>query len=299
MPRASSRSSARASRSSAAASSSAAAELPVGGRLGSCERAMPRASDEVDQPLLGAVVQVALDPAALGVAELHDAGAGGADFLELGADLGLQALVLDRQAGGGRDRLHQLGLVVEGGVVDQGGGGVAVVAQDGDAAVAAGSWQLDRASGRVDEAPAGRAASRRAAPSGSWRARASACSSRPGEEAWSSSIARSPTADRSRRPRANPVRNPSGHSIRVVTTTRSSPVTSGWFGTTVSSACPDHVGDNEQRRDQRDRGETAPARPGRLAPADRHDPQQHRAQRHVGEVGDQQDCVGVGRAVRR
>ena len=102
----------------------------------------PEREREVDQALLGAVVQVALDPAALGVAELDDPGPGGADLLELGPDLGLEALVLDRQAGGGRDRLDQLGLVVQGGVVDQGGDGVAVVAQDGDAAPAAGRGQL-------------------------------------------------------------------------------------------------------------------------------------------------------------
>jgi hypothetical protein len=96
-------------------------------------------------------VEVALDPAALGVAELHDPGPGGADLLELGPDLGLKALVLDRQAGGGGDRLDQLGLVVKGGVVDQSGDGVAVVAQDGDAAAAIRRGQLDRPGRPVDE----------------------------------------------------------------------------------------------------------------------------------------------------
>ena len=136
MPRASSRSSARASRSSRGRLVERGRQLPVGGGrdLGAGD---PEGEREVDQPLLGAVVEVALDPAALGVAELHDPGPGGADLLELGPDLGLEALVLDRQAGGGGDRLDQLGLVVQGGVVDQGGDGVAVVAQDGDAAAAA------------------------------------------------------------------------------------------------------------------------------------------------------------------
>jgi hypothetical protein len=76
---------------------------------------------EVHQPLLGAVVQVALDPAAFGVPELHDAGAGGADLLELRTDLGLQALVLDGHARRRRHRADRRGVVVGGGVVEQGG----------------------------------------------------------------------------------------------------------------------------------------------------------------------------------
>ena len=44
-----------------------------------------------EQVLLGAVVEVALEPAALGVAGFDDAGAGGADLGELGAQLGLEA----------------------------------------------------------------------------------------------------------------------------------------------------------------------------------------------------------------
>ena len=49
---------------------------------------------ERHQPLLGAVVEVALDPAPLGVAGVDDAGARGAQLLDLGAQLGLQPLVL-------------------------------------------------------------------------------------------------------------------------------------------------------------------------------------------------------------
>jgi hypothetical protein len=116
----------------------------------------PRAGDaqrqgEVHQALLGAVVQIALHPAAFGDAERNDAGARGADLLELGADLGLQALVLDGHLSGRRDRADQPGIVVQGGVVEQRGHGHPVVAQDGDGAVVAGGRQLDRASGGVDE----------------------------------------------------------------------------------------------------------------------------------------------------
>ena len=96
-------------------------------------------------------MEVAFDPAAFGVAELHDAGAGGADLLELGADRGLEALVLDGHAGGRRDGADQRGVVVQGGVVEHGGDGSPVVAQDGDGPVATGGRQLDRAPFGVDE----------------------------------------------------------------------------------------------------------------------------------------------------
>jgi hypothetical protein len=48
---------------------------------------------EVHEALLGAVVEVALDAAALGVAERSGAGAGGANLLELRPDLRLETLV--------------------------------------------------------------------------------------------------------------------------------------------------------------------------------------------------------------
>ena len=51
-----------------------------------------------EQALLGAVVEVALEAAPLGVAGFDDARAGGAHLGELGAQLGLQARVLEREA---------------------------------------------------------------------------------------------------------------------------------------------------------------------------------------------------------
>ena len=71
----------------------------------------PQRQRERDEPLLGAVVQVALQPPALLRAGLDDPGARGAQLLDAGAQLGLQALVLHREAGGGRDRAQQLGVL--------------------------------------------------------------------------------------------------------------------------------------------------------------------------------------------
>ena len=64
-----------------------------------------------EQPLLGAVVEVALEPPPLGVPRLDDARARGAHLGQLGAQLRLQARVLERQARRRRDRLHQLRLL--------------------------------------------------------------------------------------------------------------------------------------------------------------------------------------------
>ena len=89
MPRASARSSASASTASASASassSSSAAPPSASSAAGELER-----EPDPEQVLLGAVVEVALEPAALGVAGLDDAGAGGAHLGELGAQLGLEA----------------------------------------------------------------------------------------------------------------------------------------------------------------------------------------------------------------
>ena len=111
MPRASSRSSASASVELLLRAPSSSCV----GRVGILVRACPGRGRSVqrqrDEPLLGAVVQVALQPPALLRAGLDDPGARGAQLLDAGAQLGLQALVLDRQAGGGRDRAHSSGLL--------------------------------------------------------------------------------------------------------------------------------------------------------------------------------------------
>ena len=88
MPRASARSSASASTASASASASSCVERGAA----VCEPAAGELEREPDpeQALLGAVVEVALEPPSLVVAGLDDAGAGGADLGELGAQLGLE-----------------------------------------------------------------------------------------------------------------------------------------------------------------------------------------------------------------
>ena len=74
-----------------------------------------------EQPLLGAVVEVALEPPPLGVSGLDDAGARGAHLGELGAELRLQPRVLEGQARRGADAPGGARLVEERRVVNEGG----------------------------------------------------------------------------------------------------------------------------------------------------------------------------------
>ena len=74
---------------------------------------------ERDQPLLGAVVEVALEPLALLLSGLDHAPARAPQLLEPRLQLGLQARVLERDRGGRADRIEQLRLVVQRRVVDQ------------------------------------------------------------------------------------------------------------------------------------------------------------------------------------
>ena len=87
-----------------------------------------------EQALLGAVVEVALEPSALGVAGFDDARSRGPHLVELGAQLGLQAGVLQRQARRRADRVDEGGVVEECGVVNERGEAPAVALQDGDGA---------------------------------------------------------------------------------------------------------------------------------------------------------------------
>ena len=108
MPWASSRSSSRAAAVSSPAASSirASSLVTIGGRAGTREA---QVVGQREQPLLGAVVEVALEPAPLGVAGLDDPRARRAQIMELGQHLGLQPFVLEREPDGGADLALELG----------------------------------------------------------------------------------------------------------------------------------------------------------------------------------------------
>ena len=84
---------------------------------------------ERDESLLGAVVQVALETAALLVPGLDDAGARGLDLRELQTHLDAQPRHLDRERGGAEDPVEQVAPLPEGRVVEE-HGGARVVAPD-------------------------------------------------------------------------------------------------------------------------------------------------------------------------
>ena len=113
----------------------AEAQLELVDQLSSCAavstcRARPCARGEAqregDQPRLGAVVEVPLDAAALGVGGVHEAGARGVELDQPGAQLGLEPLVLQQQRGGGAGGAHRLPVL--GPVVHDDGHALAVVA---------------------------------------------------------------------------------------------------------------------------------------------------------------------------
>ena len=132
MPRASARSSARASTTSASASArSSSTDVPSVGEpsAGELER-----EPDPEQALLRSVVEVALDAPPLGVARLDDPRAGGAHLGELGAQLGLQARVLEREARCCAHRLDELGIVEERRVMDESCEALPVVLEHRDGA---------------------------------------------------------------------------------------------------------------------------------------------------------------------
>ena len=96
--------------SSASSSGSAAAELAAG---------EPIAERERDQALLRAVVQVALESAALGVGGRDDARARRPQLRQVGAPRGVQPLVLERQSRGGGDLGHECGVVEQSAAVHE------------------------------------------------------------------------------------------------------------------------------------------------------------------------------------
>ena len=93
-------------------------------------------------------MEVALEPPPLGVPGLDDAGTRSAHLGELGAELGLKARVLEREARGGADGLEELGLVLERRIVDERGDAPPVVLEHGDGASFA-SRTVERAPARI------------------------------------------------------------------------------------------------------------------------------------------------------
>jgi len=76
---------------------------------------------ESDETLLGAVVEVTLEPAALGVTGFDDAGARRAEILKLRPHLGLETPVLEPEARGRRNVVDELRVVEQIGPVEQHG----------------------------------------------------------------------------------------------------------------------------------------------------------------------------------
>lgn len=72
----------------------------------------PQVKRQRDQPLLRAVVQIALEPAPLGLSDFHDAGARTPQLLDPRTQLRLEAAVLERDScrgdDGGEERRLQL-----------------------------------------------------------------------------------------------------------------------------------------------------------------------------------------------
>ena len=135
-------------------------------RIGAPVRA-PEREAEGHEPLLGPVVQVALDPPPLLVGRLDDPRPRRPDLLELGPQLGGQPLVLEGEPRRRRRALDELR--VDGRVVDQDRDRAVGTLDPGDVAAIVAGGQLDRPARRVDVARRRRGSGTRAAGSGRGR----------------------------------------------------------------------------------------------------------------------------------
>ena len=198
MPRANSRSSASATASFSPISSTVVDEPAVAEpRL-----EHPQVEREADELLLGAVVQVALDPPAGVVGGLDDPQPRHPQLLDAGAQLGLQALVVDRQRGGRGGGGDELGRGVELGVVDDRGDAHAAALDRRPGAAGARVGQRRPGGRRRRRRSRARAASRRCSASGRRAARPAArAPGRPRPRASAAAGGRARAAPR-RRPRA-------------------------------------------------------------------------------------------------
>ena len=177
----------------------------VGRERALCEGERQR---ERHEPLLRAVVEVALEPPTLGVGGLDEPRPGRAQLLEARAQLRLQALVLEREPGGGDDPVDELGMVAQRRVVDERRDRKPGALDGRGHAARAVSRQRDRLAVDVDERvvaqPVGeleRGVAERAA---------SASRSLPGSGVSPSSTTSVATAERASRLRSSPARNASG-----------------------------------------------------------------------------------------
>ena len=93
--------------------------MAASGSASSCWRDEPELERQRDEPLLRAVVQVALQAPALGQPGLEQPLARALQLVDAGAQLGVEALVVERERGGGADRRDELGLVAQRAVVDE------------------------------------------------------------------------------------------------------------------------------------------------------------------------------------
>ena len=198
MPRANSRSSASATASFSPIWSTVPGQAGV--RQPRLEH--PQVQGERDELLLGTVVQVALDPPAGVVGGLDDPQPRDPQLLHPGAQLGLQALVVDRQRGGARRRGDELGRGVELGVVDDRRQPHAAAVDRGPRAAGPGVRAAAPAGRRRRRRSRAPAASRRCSASGRRDARPAArAPGRPRPRASAAAGARARAAPR-RRPRA-------------------------------------------------------------------------------------------------
>ena len=106
---------------------------------------------EPDELLLGAVVQVALQAPARGVARLDDAQPRDPQLLDARAEVRLEALVVDGKPGRRGGGVHELGPRVHRRVVDDRGHRLAVALNGGPRATRVGLGQLHPAARLVDE----------------------------------------------------------------------------------------------------------------------------------------------------
>jgi hypothetical protein len=75
-------------------------------------------------------VEVALDPPALRLRRLDEPRTRGLEIGQPGQQLGPQPLVLERERGGGADRVHQLGVVAQRRVVHERGDRLALALEE-------------------------------------------------------------------------------------------------------------------------------------------------------------------------